>query len=311
MYDWHAGQRYDRTGKQAEVKLEWTVQGTAAEFTQSAQMLTNDPGKIAINLNIHGQMINEIEFVPKQLSFGEVAAGEPVELSALVYSYIDNELIPSKQMFSDEYINELSEFEVEPFQPSESDGIHVKAKQAFRVTIKIKPGLRQGAVSQNFLFGFQRKNEKGEIILPDQEDDDPNRYAIASFTGSVIGALSLRAGPIKGQPGGGYIYDFGRIGREDSLIGKTFVVLKGSERENTTLRIGEVYPENVVKATLGEPKGGGSTTVYTLQIELIPGDAVISRQGKNKDDYGSVWIESDNPKITKMRVALKFFLEPR
>ena len=62
---------------------------------------------------------------------------------------------------------------------------------------------------------------------------------------------------------------------------------------------------------MGEPKGRGSMTLYPLEIELIPGDETVERLGKNKDDYGTVWIESDNPKVTKMRVALKFAIEGR
>ena len=51
--------------------------------------------------------------------------------------------------------------------------------------------------------------------------------------------------------------------------------------------------------------------LYPLELELIPGEELIERLGNDNEDYGSVWIESDNPKVTKMRVALKFAIEPR
>lgn len=88
-------------------------------------------------------------------------------------------------------------------------------------------------------------------------------------------------------------------------------MLKGSERDNTTLRVGAISPEGVLKARLGEPKSRGTMTLYTLEIEVVPGDQPIARLGKNKDDYGNVWIESDNPKVTKMRIAVKFAVDPR
>ena len=62
---------------------------------------------------------------------------------------------------------------------------------------------------------------------------------------------------------------------------------------------------------MGEPVGRGSMLLYPLRIELVPGAEPIERLGKSKDDYGTVWIESDNPKVTRMRVALKFALEGR
>ncbi len=276
-------------------------------------MITDDPGKVVIDLKIGGKVIRDMEIVPKSWSFGEVAAGDPIELSGTVYSFFDTDIVPTKMMFSDDDMNELAEFQVEPFEPTEdADGVYSRARQAFRVKVNIKPGLRQGSVSQNFMFGFQRQDENGNLEPPEEGDEDPNDYGIASTTGRIVGALSMIAGPrVKGQAGGGYIYDFGRIGKDDPLVGKSIIVLKGSERENTKLRIGEVSPEHVVKATLAEPSERGSMTLYKLQIELIPGDETISRLGKNRDDYGSVWIESDNPKVTKMRVALKFAVEPR
>lgn len=297
-------------GEQTDVKLEWEVITNSTAFSQSAQLWTTDPGNVVINLAIGGQVIREMEIVPKDWSFGEVAAGEPIELSGTIYNYMKYDIVPTTQSFTDETMNELAEFEVEPFDPSvEGDEIHKSARQGFRVKVKIKGGLRQGSVSQNFLFGFNQVDENGDVIAL---ESDGIAYAVALTTGRIIGALGmLSSSSISGKTGGGYIYDLGKFKRDDPLIRKTFVVLKGSERENTNLRIGEVIPDGVVKATLGEPKGRGSMTLYPLEIEVIPGEKQISRRGRNKDDYGTVWIESDNPKVTKMRVALKFVIDPR
>ncbi len=301
-------------GEETEVKLEWTVaaDGASPSFTQSAQLLTNDPAQYAITLNISGKVIGDMEVVPDKWSFGEVAAGEPFELLGKIYSYYEEEVVPTDMMFSDELLNDFAEFQVEPFQPGEDDGLYSKARQGFQVTVKLKEGLRQGAVSQNFMFGFRRKGEDGKFVAPAADDDDENDYAIAPVTGRIVGSLGMIAGPrVKGTTGGGYIYDFGRIGKDDPLIGKSFVVLKGSERDNTTLSVGEISPDGMLKARLGEPTGRGSMTLYPLEIEVVPGDQRIDLLGKNQDDYGNVWIESDNPKVTKMRIAVKFAVDPR
>ena len=301
-------------GEETEVKLEWKVVagGTTPVFSQNAQLLTNDPANYAITLNITGNIIGDMEIVPDKWSFGEVAAGEPFELSGKIYSYFEEEVVPTQMQFSDELLNEFAEFEVEAFEPGDDDGLYSRARQAFQVTIKVKEGLRQGAVSQNFLFGFRRKGEDGEFVTPVADDSDVNDYAVAPVTGRIVGSLGMIAGPrVKGRTGGGYIFDFGRIGEDGDLIGKSFVVLKGSERDNTTLRVGEISPQGVLKARLGEPKGRGSMTLYPLEIEVVPGDEPVARLGKNQDDYGNVWIESDKPKVTKMRIAVKFAVDPR
>jgi hypothetical protein len=51
--------------------------------------------------------------------------------------------------------------------------------------------------------------------------------------------------------------------------------------------------------------------LYPLEIELVRSEEPVERLGNSKDDYGSIWIESDNPKVTKMRIALKFAIEGR
>ncbi len=302
-------------GEEAEIKLEWEVQSDKTDFSQSAQLITNDPGKVVINLGISGKVIRELEIVPAEWSFGEVAAGEPIELSGTLYNFMEEDIKPTRIAFSDETLTGLSEFDVEAFSPTEeSDGVYAKARQGFRVKVHVKGGLRQGALSQNFMFGFRKLDKDGNELSAEsgQQTEDPNYYAVAKTTGRIIGKLGLLAGSrVRGETGGGFVYDFGRIGKDDSLIGKTFVVLKGNERENTKLRIGEISPEGVVKAKLGEPKGRGSMTLFPLEIELTPGSEQIARLGKNADDYGNVWIESDNPKVTKMRIALKFVIEPR
>lgn len=300
-------------GEETEVKLEWSITpgSHSSVFNQSAQVLTNDPGNVAITMAIGGKVIRDMEVVPNEWSFGEVAAGEPFEMEGRVYSYLDEKIAPSKMTFSDDYLNDYAEFSAEPFEPSaEEDPFYATAKQGFLLRVKLRGGIRQGAVSQNYMFGFVRLDEEGNTIPPKEGDLDENDYAIVPVTGRIVGALSMIAhSRINGKAGGGYVYDFGRLGEDADLIGKSFVVLKGAERENTTLRIGKVDPEGVIKATLGEPKGRGSMTLYPLEIEITRGEKPIARLGKNKDDYGNVWIESDNPKVTKMRIAVKFAVD--
>lgn len=71
----------------------------------------------------------------------------------------------------------------------------------------------------------------------------------------------------------------------------------------------KVVPEGVIKATLGEPNDRGTMTLFPIEIELIRGKDRVERLGTTKDDYGSIWIESDNIKITPMRIAIKFAIE--
>ncbi len=301
-------------GEETEIKLSWSVKEGTADFSQTAQVITNDPTRVVLTFGISGKVISDIDVVPDTWTFGEVATGEPIELGGTIYNFMSNDIKPTEMRFSSQEMTDLATFDVEPYQPTaESDGAYVNARQAFRVKVNIAPGMRQGAVSQNFMFGFVKLDENGqEIATTNDGSEEQGYYAIASTQGRVIGSLSmLPNSKITGEPGGGYLFDIGKIGKEDPLVVKSFVVLKGEERENTTLRVGNVVPSSVIKATLGEPKGRGSMTLYPLEIEFTPGPETVQRLGSSGDDYGQVVIESDNPKVTKMRIALKFSVDGR
>lgn len=311
-------------GDETQIKLSWTVKPGAEEFGQSAQLLTNDPSRVAITLQIKGKIIEDFRLVPQTWTFGEVATGEPFEVSGTIYNFMKTRIETTEVSLSSKEMNELAEFNVQPLEKSEFAAGNENALQAFRVTATLKPGLRQGSISQNLLIGFNSLNKSGEVVgvaepsqrnpeaTPDPEserDGTPTIYV--PVRGRVVGTLRMLESSKLTQVDGEYIYDFGRLGKEDSLVAKTFVVLKGDQRDNTKLSVGESSPGGAVRATLGEPKGRGSMVLYPLEIELVPGDQPIERMGKNRSDYGSVIIESDNPKVPKMRLILKFAIEGR
>lgn len=298
-------------GEQTEIKLSWFVKAGNEDFSQSAEVLTNDPKHVVVRLGVTGKIIREVDVVPETWTFGEVATGEPMKVSGTIYSFLETDIVPATMRFSNEEMTGLSEFHVEEFEPTaENDGIRSVARQGFRVTATIKPGMKQGAVSQNFLFGFQRVDENGEPIQVEGaqgEGEGEGEMIAAPTKGSIVGPLSMiLSSKLEGSEVGGYLYNFGRLNQGESFTAKTFVVLKGSERDRTELSVGQTDPEGVVKATLGEPKGQGSMKLFPLEIELVPGKTPIERSGQNPQDFGSIWIESDNPKVAKMRIALKF-----
>ncbi|MEM8671165.1 MAG: DUF1573 domain-containing protein [Planctomycetota bacterium] len=302
-------------GEETDVKLSWTVKADQPEFNQTAQVITNDPSRVVLTLKITGKVVQDFEVVPETWTFGAVPTGEPIEMVGSIYNFTDKDIRPAELRFSSQEMTDLATFEVEPFNPGEdSEGARANARQAFRVKIKLAAGMRQGAVSQNFEFGFQSVDEEGnDVPTFDAEGIEMEKpYIVASTVGRVVGYLSmLPNSKISGEPGGGYIFNIGNIGKEDDLVVKTFVVLKGEQRENTQLIVSEIVPNSLISAKLGEPKGRGSMTLYPLEITFNPGSETVSREGKNAGDYGQVMIESDNPKVTKMRIALKFSVEGR
>ena len=299
-------------GEETSITLSWTVKTNKAAFAQSAEVRTNDPAKLILKLEVVGQVVREIAWVPEAWVFGEVGSEEGFEVQGKLFTYFDEEVIPTKQKFSSDSINDLAEITVTPFEPSESDGTHKTAKQAFNVVAKVKPGMRQGDVSTNLSFGFQRKDKDGKIVQ-EEGDDDPNDYAVVEVAGRIVGALRMIETPKLKESGGAYIYAMGKLKHDkpEKLKAKALVVLNGAYKDNTTLRIGKVTPDGNLRATISEPKGRGDNILYTLTVEVVPGDKPLDYRGLKGDDFGLVLIESDNPKVPTMRLAVKFAVDAK
>lgn len=326
-------------GEQTEVTMSWTVLTNEKTFGQSAELRTNDPNQVAIRFEINGSVVRDVQLLPEEVTFGDVAAGEDTEFDFSVFSYMNEPMTAGDVKFSDDAINEVTEFEVTPFEPSEQDGVNESATQGFRVHGKIRPGLKQGPVSSNVMLTLRPQADSdvstGDVAeesaaaadaseTPDnatEVDESPStekaalereRVVYIPVSGRVVGALSMLPNSrLKGVSGGGYVFDFGILGHDDPMTAKAFVRLKGADHASTKLSIGEVSPADNVKAKLGKPVGQGSMSLYPLDLELVPGATATDRLGMNKGDYGFVMIESDDPQVPALKLILKFALPAR
>ena len=300
-------------GEETEVKMSWTVKTNESSFGQSAELRTNDPSQVAIRFEIKGKVVRQVQLEPEEVTFGEVAAGENVKFEVRIYSYLDDEVTPGDVKFVDEEVDGLSEIEVEPFTPSDADGIHEVAKQAFLVKANVKPGLKQGPVNQSISFEIlsTESDDKG-AAKSDENEDAMGRYISIPVTGRVVGALSiLPNSKLRGVSGGGYLFDFGKADLDDALTAKLLVSLKGEQANSTKLSVGEISPAEFVEATLEEPVGRGKMTLHALKLKFKPGEKKVERLGMDRDDYGYVMIESDNPLVPPLKLRLKFSLPAR
>ncbi len=307
-------------GEETEVKMSWTVQTNESSFGQSAELRTNDPTNVAIRFEITGRVVRQVQLVPEEVTFGEVAAGEDIEFEVKVFNYKDQLVKPGDVKFNDAAIDELASIEVTPFEPSADDGVNEAAKQGFLVKAKIKPGLKQGPVNQNLMLSLLPVD--GQVASDDYTADKPaddsqaadsnQSFAYIPVTGRIVGVLSLLPNTrMTGISGGGYIYNYGILKDDDDLTAKIFVSLKGSEHATTKLSIGEIEPAENVEATLGDRIEKEKMTLYRLQLRLKPGAKSVDRLGMNKGDYGFLMIESDNPKVPALKLILKFSLPAR
>ncbi len=291
-------------GEQTEIKLTWKVKSTGEDFGQSAMLKTNDPTRGDLQLKIKGRVISQMTMVPRSFSFGQVESGESIKLDALIYSFESEPIVALKPTFSDTAIDQLATFQVEEVPvDAATDAVYATATQAFKVTGEIRPGLPQGAVQQNFLFNFINKSDTDSDGKFDEQK--VKRFA-TPIAGRIVGAITMVETSKCQSLEGGYLYSLGRIDPATAKPERANIMLRGKFKDSLKLSLGDVEPAGLLMAELGEPVGRGSVLLYPLRLWLDPEAKSGERLGNRDDDYGVVWIKTDNADVPPLRLRVRF-----
>lgn len=292
-------------GEETEVQLTWKVSTSGKTFGQSAEIRTNDPQNAAIRFEITGRVVRDLEVEPDAVSFGEVAAGEPFSIEMNIYNYQEKKVKLSEPKLAGEKLHQLATYRVEPFEPNEENaGVHASANQAFKIIADIAGGMRQGALQSQLSIAVSDADSNAG-------GDDAKKYVTVSIGGRVTGVLEMLTNAKLKQVRGGYIYTFGRLEPDDKLSADMLIRMKVTGDGETKLRIGDINLPDYIKATLTESSRTETTQLYKLHVDLVPGDKAIEQMGKSKGDYGTIMIDSDNPQVSSMKIAIKFALDAR
>jgi hypothetical protein len=291
-------------GEQTEIQLAWDVKSTGEDFGQSAILKTNDPTRGELHLKVKGRVISQMTMVPRSFSFGEVASGEAVKLESIIYCFEKEPIVPVKQSFSDPAMTELTTFAVEEVSKDEiTDEVYSAATQAFKVSMEIRPGLPQGAIQQNFLFGFTKKSSATDSASEELEVENSFFVPIA---GRVVGAISMVETSKCQAYQGSYVYTIPRGDPATATPERANVMLRGAYKDSVKLSLGSVEPAGLLNAELGEPVGRGSVMLYPLRLWVNPEAKSGERIGKNDEDFGVVTIQTDNPDLSPLKLKVRF-----
>lgn len=296
-------------GEETEVQLTWTVNTSSKTFGQSAEIRTNDPQNVAIRFEISGRVVRDLEIEPDAVSFGEVAAGEPFSIELNVYNYQAKKVELSEPKLASELLHQLATYRIESFEPNEENaGVHASANQGFKVIAEIAGGMRQGALQSQLSVAVADEDEKASQA---GGNDDSKKYVSVNIGGRITGVLEMVTSLKLKQVRGGYIYTFGRLKSDSKLSAGMLVRMRITGDDETKLRIGDINLPDHIKASLTELSKTDTMQLYKLDVDLIPGDEAIERMGKTNVDYGTIMIDSDNPQVSSMKIAIKFALDAR
>lgn len=296
-------------GEETEIELSWVARTSSEEFAQSATLKTNDPSRGELNLRIHGRVISSMAMVPRKFSFGDTESGESIHLESVIYSFSETPIAPVEFSFSNPMLTDLATFDVEEIPVEEGgEAAFRSAAQAFKLRIEIRPGLPQGAIRENFVFGF----------VPRSGVDDQGNYepeALSEFqteiTGKIVGSITLVENRKVFNAESGYIYTIGEVDPTTAPPERANILLRGPARDRIELSIGDIEPAGVLQAELGEPVGRSNTVLVPLKLWIDQDAEPIDRMGRGGDDFGVVWIKSDDPQVSPLRLRVRFVVPRR
>jgi hypothetical protein len=293
-------------GEQTEINLTWVARSDIEDFGQSAVLKTNDPTRGELNLKIRGRVISSMTMVPRSLNFGEVESGETIRLQAVIYSFSRTPIAAVMQSFSDPALNDLTTFNVKETSVEElGDSAYATATQAFEVNIEIAPGAPQGAIRENFTFGYVPKSAVDED--GNYEAESLSKFS-AETTGKVVGPITMVESRKVFNSETGYIYTIGQVDPATAKPERANILLRGPNRNQIKLSIGDVEPARILHAEVGEPIGRSTTVLVPLTLWIDPEAKPIDRMGRSGDDFGIVWIKTDDPEVSPMRLRVRFIV---
>jgi hypothetical protein len=275
-------------GETREVTLEWTPNGPTDLFEQTAEILTTDPARRAVRLQVRGRVRSSLRVEPPGISMGHFSSKEVSTWEVSVWSFRE----PIWQMVGFEALEpstaEFFTVEARDMTPRELSS-QADAKNGQVLRIIVKPGIPVGRLSQTLR------------ISHNQEGRDPIDITLS---GNAVGDITL-SGPAYNSERD--MVDIGNVRSRQAFTARLFVVVKGPHRSDTQLKIKSIDPESSLRVTLGEPKNRQAKSVlWPLTVE-IPADAQpTNRLGSELGRLARIELETTHPEIPQYTVRLRF-----
>ncbi len=281
-------------GGSAIVTIEWKAEiglGGTGDFSQTAVILTNDPGRPRVTLKIKGRVTVAVRPEPSRLLVNGITAGQASSASLRVYGFLPEPLQIVGHEFEDAEAAEHFGVTCEPLTPdewSEEEG----ATSGYLVEVDLKPSLPVGPFEQTILL---RTNyaEAATVKVPVQ--------------GTVTGEVSIFGAGWKADRG---VLHWGSVRSEEGAERKLFIRTSGPHANDITFKIGEVYPD-LLEVELGKTSqmGGGDVSLTELTIRVPKGSRPADHLGSSEEQLGRIILETSHPQTPKLRILVRFAVQ--
>jgi hypothetical protein len=263
-------------GEETTVTLTWTAQTVTDEYGQSATIHTSDPEYTEVDLRVVGQIVDSYVFEPSSIALGEFSVTDGIERSFYVLGYLEG----SETLHDLTWANETSrrlvnlKYEKVPVD-TEKFPNHRTAVTAFKVDLKIEPGMPIGPLNSRITFATDQGEKVGTLEIP--------------VSGRVTGDILLFGGG-SFDPATN-VLTIGAVKSSEGARVSVALAIQGAQRDAIVPEVASVKPAESLKVNLSEPKVQGSRKVYSIYFEVPKGAPETYYSGSNPKDFGKVIIK--------------------
>lgn len=274
-------------GQEAKITLEWEAKTSDQEFSQSAELLTNDPQQPVVRLQIHGHVIDAVRPERPSLTLGSISANEPTVARIKVFAYKRDGLIIAKHELADGPNAALIEVKSRPLTAEELSAER-GAKSGVEVEVAIAAGMPLGPIGQQMKL-FTNFEELASIDIP--------------IDGRVVGDITALGAGVNSEK---QSLDLGVIRRGQAVRRTVQLLIKGPHRDITELKLQSVDPAGSLQAELGTRLGDQKVVRYPLTV-VVPADAaLVSRLGTAGAGSGEIVISANHPNLKQYKLFVRF-----
>ncbi len=285
-------------GEIAEVTLEWTskTSGEEDEFSQIAEIHTNDPEQPILRLKIHGVIAESIRVLPRKLVVNRVLSNEGTTTEFRLYGFQTEKIDVTKVTYENARLAKYFDLKFKPMSKAE----YQQEKGAICgavATLRIKPGLPLGPLEQKLLLRVKIKGEKEATLeIP--------------IEGSVTGDIVVTGAP-KYYVAARNVLNFGTLKKGTGKKAVLFIFVKGPHRRDVKFGVGEMDPPNYFRVHFSKPQelNHGKTIKYLLNIEIPPDAAVADHLGYKLREMGRIIITTTHPETHEIPIYVHFAVE--
>jgi hypothetical protein len=238
-----------------------------------------------------GRITAAVRFIPPELVFSRLSAGEASTGEATLFCYLDEPLKIKGHTWSDAATASYYDVTEQPLSAEELKQ-EPTARSGVLVKVTVKPGMPQGPIAQKLL------------IQTGAASTGTPTLSIQGTIGSEIAIAGSGWDPDKD------ILNLGVVSRHTGMQRKLLLVVRGPLHDKVEFKVSHVEP-GILKVGLGRPRevNNGVASQTPLTIDIPRDSPSANHLGSEQGPLGEIVLETSHPHVPKLRILVRFAIE--